>query len=224
MNQILNSGIRVLRYHSRPSIPKEKTIIVSGLGRSGTTAMMGALYKLGIPKQKNTAPRTFDDWGIGTHLDDKNSNSIRKEIVRRNLENDTWGFKWHMFHNWNTYIGMFRNPMLIVMFRDPLCISIRSSISTNSENNEVKNLESWLKEVSIWQMQMIYCLSNEIKIPTILVSYEKLISDPSSNLKIISDFCGLHYNNSSVEFIKPNHPNYTSPKSTGKAWLDEGNI
>jgi len=80
---MLNNGIKILR--DSEHIESKRTIIVSGLGRSGTTSITGALFNSNLNMvSENVVKRTLDDWGIGTSLDDKDTQSIRKEVIRRN--------------------------------------------------------------------------------------------------------------------------------------------
>jgi len=217
VNQILNNGTHILRY---PTDTKEKTIIVSGIGRCGTTAVIKSLQLCGVQlKNEQVAKRTLDDWGIGTFLDDKNSRSLRKEIIRRNLDYEVWGFKWHMIPQWDNYLSMFRNPLLIVLTRDHTAVACRASTDLDG----LDNYGQWLKNISIWQLQLNYCLINDIKIPTILVSYEKLLLNPKSVLSTICSFCGISCTDDAVNSIVANDKNYTSSNAVRQAWLNDSN-
>ncbi len=217
MNQIINNGTYILRY---PTDTTQKTIIVSGLGRCGTTALINSLRLCDVYiKKEQVAHRTLDDWGIGTFLDDRDSRSLRKEITRRNLEHDVWAFKWHMVPHWNSYLSMFRNPLLLVLTRDPTAIACRSS--TDEDGQE--NYKQWLKDIALWQMQLSYCVTNEITIPTMLISYEKLLLNTRTVLSTVCSFCGIPCKEEAVQAIIANDSNYTSSVATGKSWLDDNN-
>lgn len=215
VSDILNSGVSILRYSG--VLDKQRTIIVSGLGRSGTTAMIGAIFKAGVKHSSEyLAPRTLDDWKLGTHIEDKDTRAVRKEIVRRDDSQDVWAFKWHMVQDWYEFVPMFRNPYLVVMMRDSLAISIRS------QENSSKSIPDWIKQVGLWNLQLVHSLVNEIKCPTILVSYEKLIMSPEVIMPIVLDFCGYRCDQDIIDQVSPTRNSYTSTKDINiNPWLDK---
>lgn len=208
---LVNPGYNVLRYAT--DLKSKRTIIVTGLGRSGTTAMIGSLFRAGLPQLSDyLAPRTLDDWKLGTYLDDKDKGGLRREIVRRDDLEPVWGFKWHMVQNWYQYLGMFTNPHLVVMFRDSLTIALRGS-QIREGQLESDPLDVWLKRVTLWNLQLSHSVINEVKCPTILVSYEKMIQSPKEVLGSVLDFCGYSCTEEVVEFIKPTKNSYTTTES-----------
>ena len=170
----------------------------------------------------NIVSRTLDDWGIGTFLDDKNTGELRKEIVRRNSKENVWGFKWHMIQNWKNFIPLFRNPYVVLIFRDSLSIALRSQINLTEidSNSEERSFNKWFKEISIWQMQLTFTALHELNCPTILVSYEKLISKPESIVPIVLDFCGLDKSEDSINFINTTNNSYLETQNSGGHWID----
>jgi hypothetical protein len=218
---MLNNGIKILR--DSEHIESKRTIIVSGLGRSGTTSITGALFNSNLNMvSENVVKRTLDDWGIGTSLDDKDTQSIRKEVIRRNSKEDVWGFKWHMIQNWKNFIPLFRNPYVVLIFRDPLTIALRSQINLTEVDKDIesRSFEKWFKEISLWQMQLIFTALHELKCPTILVSYEKLISNPNLIVPTVLDFCGLNNSEESIKFINTSKNSYLDTKNSGGHWID----
>ncbi len=65
------------------------------------------------------------------------------------------------------------------------------------------------------------CVTNEITIPTMLISYEKLLMNTRSVLSTICSFCGIPCKEEAIQSIIANDANYTSSIATGKAWLDD---
>ena len=73
-----------------------RTIVVTGIGRSGTTGMMTALLNMGLQNRGRQRQDTLDDWGIGELIDNfpETSEKLQEEIKRRNELEEVWGFKW----------------------------------------------------------------------------------------------------------------------------------
>lgn len=215
-----NSGVLALR--EPEFLPEKRTIAVSGLGRSGTTAAISSVYQAGVPMvSSHVSSKTLDDWGLGANFDEGDILSLRREIVRRDQLQDIWAFKWHLLQSWSHFLPLLRNVYLIVMFRDPVSVTFRAK-KDDFEYQDLQDLETWLKEVALWNFQLMHCVVNELKCPTLLVSYEKLISNPSVVLPLMLNFCGLPCNYSIVESIKANENPYTTIDSIkNPLWLKD---
>ena len=207
-NNITNSGFYIIRHSD--TLPEERTILVSGIGRSGTTAAISCLYKGGLPQiSSHLAQRTLDDWGIGTHFDNNDIGGLRREVVRRDQTSKVWGFKWHMVQTWSNKINLFRNPLLIVMYRDSVSISVRARRDDANYHN-VQSLNKWMQDTALWNMQLTQAVTQEISCPTLLVSYEKLIGSPEKIVPVMLDFCGLPFSEEAIKAIQPSINAYTN--------------
>ena len=207
-NNLTNSGFYITR--RSPTLAEERTIIVSGIGRSGTTAAISCLYKAGLSKvSDHLADRTKDDWGIGAHFDNNDIGGLRREIVRRDQLEPVWGFKWHMLQTWSAKVNLFRNPLVVVMFRDPVSIAVRSGADDNNYK-KVQSVNKWMQDIALWNMQLTQTIVQELSCPTLVISYEKLITLPDKIVPVLLDFCGLPFSEEAVKTIQPSVNYYTN--------------
>lgn len=172
----LNSDLR---------LPKQKTVIVLGMGRGGTSAVAGALRELGVtmplahPLKHEWSPVRYDAIG---NLDLKGT--IRT-IRRYDREHDIWGWKSpkdaFIFDQFQSYI---RNPVLIMVYRNMLdtCLS-------GAKYGEF-SWEICAEDYAAVQMRLAKMLMYTPH-PVAALAYETLILAPSLIIKELSDWLQL---------------------------------
>jgi len=191
-------------------VPAESTIIISGPPRSGTS-MVAAVAKAGglwLGDQQDQA--FFEDWELGGAIEPHPRLSHRMRILARNLRHPflasrgvdvrtlqtliasrnarfpKWGFK---RPNIAIYLGsggfdLFRNPRLIVILRDPVAMAERIVLAHRSP---IKGALGSARRHLHANMLAIRAL----KIPTLLLSYEKAAADRDSLFTSVFEFCGI---------------------------------
>ena len=104
----------------------KKTVLVSGDRHSGTSMVALVLEILGIPMgEENMVDITLEDREIWWNLGDKTK--LREIIAKRNKRWDIWGVKRPDLIAPSAQLGsLLRNPYYIIMFRDPVAISVRT--------------------------------------------------------------------------------------------------
>tara|TARA_R110002167_G_scaffold302352_1_gene506679 strand:- start:904 stop:1524 length:621 start_codon:yes stop_codon:yes gene_type:complete len=165
----------------------QRTIVVTGIGRSGTTAMIRSLYKMGLPKTGKLTAATNDDHDIGKAIVNR-AGDLKERIDRRNAAHDVWGFKWHLLWQRHRELRMLRNPVLIVMSRDSVSIAKRAWHSDKSVP-----VTRWIEQVEDWQRELYRFALREAQMPVALVSFEKLVMKPATVLRFVSDFVSLPF-------------------------------
>ena len=111
--------------------------------------------------------------------------SIRRAIVKRNAEQDVWGWKYPRIDNYFDDIFLdIVNPMLVCVFRDPVASSWRGVV--RQQRLPAQAIHETLK-----------LQANNLRIieksgaPTLLISYEKAIANPLQLVKMLNQFMSL---------------------------------
>ncbi len=130
LEKLINKGIYILT----PSQDvEEKTVIVLGIARSGTTVVAKILQSLGI-YMGDKVSAVMEDIELFTCLEQNNIEKAKEIIQNRNLQYKIWGWKRpEAFLYYNLWKELFRNPHIIIIFRDPLAVSLRNFLSVNLE-------------------------------------------------------------------------------------------
>lgn len=184
-----------------------RTIIVTGIGRSGTTMVAAVLAGLGILSAADAYPATLDDREFLHLFRADASAGIASVIEKRNRDSDVWGFKLPSIH---AYLGssglrMFRHPHLVVVFRDPVAVAVRHATA------EYMDAEASFLE-NIAGMQDVARFVQAADCPLLLVSYEKAVKFPDHFITALAEFCGVSADAAQRSrlraIIRPDNPDY----------------
>jgi hypothetical protein len=128
---LLNRGFIINRPAEWRPGRRGRTFIVTGLHRSGTSLAASVLQQAGIYIGSEINDIVFEDEAIARILASRDSGALRRLIAERNANYRTWGFKQPMLCNDldAARLALFNDPHLIVTFRDPVSISVRTSLS-----------------------------------------------------------------------------------------------
>ena len=107
-------------------------------------------------------------------------------------------------------LHLFRNPHLVVVYRDPVAVAIRNALSEHTDQ-----LHGVLAASSA--MQAMTRFAQQAGCPLLLLSYEKIIGFPPLLVDSLADFCGLTLSPAKraalLEQVKPNNPEYLAVAS-----------
>src|SRR3954464_9324468 len=117
--ELLNAGI-ITRPGLKPTGGHEKTLIVSGVGRGGTSLVASVLFHAGVFLGQHLAEAVYEDQEFLLALNGHNRDLLLRLITHRSAAHRTWGFKVPGIHVGLEYrdLSLFRNPHLILVFRD----------------------------------------------------------------------------------------------------------
>ena len=180
------------------SSPAQKTFIVFGVPRGGTTMVARVVEKLGVVMGTNL-PLNYEDHEFNY---DKMSDELKQDpeqmarglmraINRRNNRFDVWGWKYPRVHLYlPKIIKHVRNPHLICVFRDPVASALRPLSRRQSPKNPSPLIPTKVvKQHLDWQTRNIQ-LIHKLSLPSFLCSYEKSIADPASFVGELASFIG----------------------------------
>jgi hypothetical protein len=180
ISQLHNDGVYILGDCDNSS---SRTIIIVGLARSGTSMPAKALYNLGVWMGDKIDTAVFEDVRLAEALEKKNGD-LPGVIEDYNNRFDIWGFKRPTaFKQLPKTINKFRNPRILIMFRDPLSIAKRNNISVDVPFHTA--LQNSAKQIS----ELVDFTIN-IDAPKMLVSYEKAMLSPEKFINALVQFVG----------------------------------
>jgi hypothetical protein len=196
-----------------------RTIIVTGLGRSGTSMIAALLAEMGILSREQAYETTFDDREFLHLLKFRDYGGLQAAIRARNQVSTLWAFKIPSLHGFlePQQLRMFSNPRLVVVFRNPVAVAERHALAEYAEPVE-SFFEAVIGVCSLTSfIQAADC-------PALLVSYEKALSFPDQLVTALAEFCCVTLDGSRRERVRAMiRPNDTDYARTARRQYD-GNI
>jgi hypothetical protein len=131
-NDLLNKGMILRRGRAGADLSgSPRTFIISGIGRGGTTLVAAILRESGIFLGKRIADPVNEDMDMLHVLRADDAAGVDDIISERNALGTDWGFKVpHIAAYLNPdEVQRFRNPHLILIFRDPVAIAVRHALA-----------------------------------------------------------------------------------------------
>ena len=197
MDNYRNFGITIL--NDRPC-EDEATIIVVGVPRSGTSMIAASLIALGVPMGDRMDDAVYEDTQMAGALD--KPEALARAIGQRNAKFPKWGFKRPLaFVNMAKDLRSFRKPRLVIPFRDSAAIAMRNVISMRFDFVPALGL-------AVRQTVQLSDFIRDVTVPTMVVSYEKAISNPSVFTEELSTFCAVENKPAALEVIVNGPPRY----------------
>lgn len=196
-----NAGYAILN-GSAAELP-EKTVLVLGIGRGGTSMVAGVLSKLGIFMGEELRSR-YQDQVLLDCMDRNDKARAREVIAERNARYPLWGIKKLRLWRWDR---LFRQPVYVVVFRDLFAVANRRTTIYSSTL-----LGEMLKVLSLNLMLLLFLKLT--RRPALLASYEKTLLYPEGFVRGLTVFLGLpddpeHFSEA-VQLIQPSPAQYTN--------------
>ncbi len=183
IKELQNSGIITLNKAEHNE--EEKTIIVVGVERSGTSMVGTVLNELNIFLGDSHDKAVFEDIRIFSSLESENFELFESLVTEYNSRHKIWGWKRpKSFTYSDRFVGRVRNPHFVVLFRDSFSIAVRNSISVHV--NVTKNLIATAKK----NLELAEFVA-ECKYPMLCVSYEKAMMKKKQFLQNLVDYIGI---------------------------------
>jgi len=216
-DSLVNTGVIL----NRPSDSRCRTFIVTGLYRSGTSMVAAMLQQAGIFIGSEINDAVFEDEAIARVINSGDRAALRQVIAERNASHRLWGFKFPML--WRALdvaqLAMFDQPRLIVTFRDPVAMAVRTSLS------EYQDPMRMLQKVAVDQAAMM-AFVERLDRPNLLLSYEKALTSPREFVGAIMQFADMPYHPELCDrllgLIELNRPNYLASARRRFEGLIEG--
>lgn len=160
--------------------PARRTFICMGVVRGGTSAVGGLMQRFGIFMGENLTNNYEDRSFLGKPMPE-----MKKTVAERNAAHDIWGWKNpHASNYLDVLLPDLRAPHLIVVYRD-LVATMRAHSRWHNRTDAHAAHEILLMYHRNW------FLIERVKLPTLMVSYEKLILQPELFTSELADFIGV---------------------------------
>lgn len=186
-----------------------RTFIVSGVGRGGTTLVAEVLRQVGINLGERVSEVVSEDLAMLDILRSKDPGRLDNLIEQRNEHQLDWGFKLPNIHTLLRYsdIARFRNPHLILIFRDPQAIAMRGALA------EYFDPLVALREAAV-ALHALTEFVHRTECPALLLSYEKALVFPGDFVDAVTGFCTMSVDTQTrqrlIDRVRPNAEPYVS--------------
>lgn len=179
---LLNRGVIVVR----PPNTAPRTLIVTGPERSGTSMVAAMLQRAGIFIGDETNDIVYEDEELDRILHSGDTVALRRIIGERDVAYRVWGFKLPMLCRDlpRERLAWFSNPHLIVTFRDPVAMAVRTAVSEYQDS--IQSLRQ-----AVADQNAVFAYVDAVDCPAILLSYEKALMMPEEFVDAIGRFCGV---------------------------------
>jgi hypothetical protein len=214
-NELLNKGCFPL-YCNHP-VPKDSTFLIIGQARAGTSMVSKLLTELGVCMGEEMGP-VYEDNELGLFVKDLSNgiipNGFREGIFNRDNCYHKWGWKRPDLYSFiDVVLPIIRNPRIICCLRDVVAIAARNKIALNSSFGKKDTNSLMLLNEALAAQKVILEKINSLKVPTLLISYEKAFSLPESFLFSLTQFVGINLSLDKLarltNLIQPNHFGYS---------------
>ena len=185
-----------------------QTFVILGAPRGGTSAIAGALASMGIYMGRGAAAPVFESLALANAIEGGHVETVRELISTFNSEHRTWGFKRPGFtHFVEEYHDFFRNPIYLVILRDPAATANRGMISGRLKANYLKKIRNVLSTY-----ERITSFVESSGAPTLFISYEKLLQDPRQTLNYLCELLQMDVSQEVIDcganYIEPSPDHY----------------
>lgn len=171
------------------SMHLKNRVLITGQGRSGTSAIASIFFHLGYYMPSAHKLSTLEDSILRQYLKSSDIDAIVDELALRTKSNLCIAWKDPKLFGiaGKELAAALANDFLyVIVFRDPFAIAERNARSMNVD------IDVALREASKSNMKLVdFYLSIKDSKPTYLISYEKLVTDRESVIVKLLQFIGV---------------------------------
>jgi hypothetical protein len=165
-------------------VPREKTLVVLGCPKGGTSLVSGVLHRLGVHMGSNLDAKYEDpDFHPSLPVD-----QIKNMIKERNKDYSLWGWKRpNTIAYLHSVFNILRNPHLVIVYRNPLTVA-QSSTSRQRKKFTQHDIRAALKHYRIIH-QTLSILKHSP--PRFVCSFEGVLESREQFTLALADFCNI---------------------------------
>jgi len=206
IEKLNNTGIQIIGNKEKFN-EKEKTYIVVGVARGGTSLVAGVLDNLGVFTGDRSVKPVFEDLRLANTFERNNMVEMKKVIDEYNSNHTSWCFKRPSIINYLSKLDKhFRNPIYLFIFKDIFAVSNRNNISMKLDvvNGLSKAYDDYGK---------ILNFISKKEVNGLLLSYEKVMQNKEGFVDTLVDIIGTTnvspiQKEKALDFIEPNPADY----------------
>jgi hypothetical protein len=184
-DDLVNKGV-IIRPGRTGSAAEGRTFLISGIGRGGTTMIAALLREAGFYFGENVSDLVSEDREMIGVLSSRDPARLDALIARNNAHAMDWAMKAPGLMGYfpPQELSRFRNPHLILVFRDPVAIAVRHAAAEHVDAlpmvRDAANAMAGLADFAAGA----HC-------PVMLLSYEKAITFPDALVEAVIRFCDM---------------------------------
>ncbi len=185
---------------------EHKTIIIMGVGKSGTSMIAKVVQTLGVNMGDNTKSIVLERKDIYESLENNQLNKFKQLVEKENTKNKLWGWKRPKSIEYvETFEPLVRNPHYIIPFRDYIAIASRNQMDTGL------NIRENIMNTHIEKYSKVISFISKNKKPLFVFSYEKSLSNRRYFVEQVANFIGIsdiEKIDQAIREISPNNGKY----------------
>ena len=219
-----NKGLISLRARQSKagSSSRTRTLIVSGVARSGTSMVARVLHGAGVFMGEDMDQIVFEDHAFALLFENGafDVEGVARLRRARDARHPVWGFKRpHLHVQGVAAVSAFRNPRVILTVRDPVAIAERNAIAEQLDS--AGSLAAAMED-----LQAMLQFAQALTCPVLLVSYEKAVRQPAGFIARLLEFCGVEMDPARqqrlADLVEPERPAYLqSARRRFDGYIDE---
>ena len=219
IEKLHNNGIAFFG-DKRKLSQKQKTLIVLGVARGGTSVISGTLDCLGVFTGERSREPVYEDVLLAEAIEKSDTKEVQAIIEKYDDEHTLWSFKRpSLIDSIEKIHPYFHNPIYLIIFKDIFAIANRNNISM--KQNMLIGIEKAQNDYG----KIVNFLKGHKELNYFTFSYEKIMQKKELFVDTLVDLVGRESINQdkiqqALDFIEPNPSKYLdisrNTKSAGK--------
>lgn len=194
-------------YHPQGEPAPQRTFVVVGSPRGGTSLIAGAMRLAGVDMGSNIDPDNNEDRAFTIHggdvslfQDEKRKQNfladVRENIQNNNKKLEIWGWKDPIVAYYiEEVFPILRSPRFIFILRDAAAVAMRERVELPQQDMKRAGIHLEMNKVgeSIDLYQRAFKVLRNAQVPTLVLSYERILRYPQDFAARIADFGGIYH-------------------------------
>lgn len=185
------NGVANTFWLTRGSFPEERqrTIIMTGVARSGTSFIGSVFGNLGVPMARSETDVVSGHWenlALREALVERRYDDLQRMIGEFNSQYDVWAWKAPAIRNdLKAILKYVRNPCFVFVFKEPLSVAMRK-IERNHQEDFVKHFRRMFQAYSA-----MVEFAQETDRPCMLVSFDRSAKNTEDTVRNFARYAGV---------------------------------
>lgn len=212
IENLFNSGIKPVGDPTALA-GRQKTLVVVGPARGGTSLVAGALDHLGVFTGDRSSAPVFEDVRLAEACEQRSDSGVKEIVCEYDSNHDVWAYKRPgIIEDFSVLDRVVRNPIYLFIFKDVFSIANRNHIAVGLDI--VNGLDRALDGYSKMTEFIRRAHPNGI-----LLSYDRIMRDKgrfvNSMIELIGpDRVSASQRSAALDFIEPNPRAYVNASRT----------